>query len=136
MRISIPDDLYDALKARHGTATATEAALVRALEALAKLPRGRTLTLDADQLGALEPILGSGSVLDGADLVRKVRSLAEFTVGHITLDFSASDLNRLRQRAARRDVTLEAYVRCMLDRFKDDWMLIGEPVDLTPAEQT
>jgi hypothetical protein len=133
MRVSIPDDLYDQLKSLYHSASATEAALVRYVESLVCLPKGRTLTLDAAQLTELEAILGFGSVLDAPDLVAKVQHLAAFRVGPVTIAFDASDLSRLQQRASRRDLTIEAYVRLMLDRFKEEWMMIGEPVELEAA---
>lgn len=128
MKISIPDDLYDRITAVHGPKT--PAAILRALEALPLQEKGRTLILDAAQLADLDALLAGGSVLHGGDLLRKVHALAEFQVGEVRVDFDASDYSRLQQRATRLGLTIPEYLRLMLDRFKAEWMDIGEPVAL------
>lgn len=124
MKISIDDDLYDRIKAVHKGNT--DAAITRALSALPIQERGRTLVLDAAQLGRLEALLAGGNLLHGGDLIRKVEALASFEVGQIKVDFDTSDWDRLAQRATRIGLSVPDYLKLMLDRFKEEWMSIGE----------
>lgn len=124
MKISIDDDLYERIKAVHKGNT--DAAIQRALSVLPIQERGRTLVLDAEQLHRLEAILAGGSLTSGGDLIRKVEHLAHFEVGKVAVDFDASDWDRLAQRATRIGLSVPDYLKLMLDRFKEDWMSIGE----------
>lgn len=133
MRVSIPDHLYEQLLSLYKSPQAVDRALTSAGEVLALQPKGRTITLDSLQIAELEQVLGNGSLLHGPDLMRKVHALAAVQVHGAKLEFDASDLARLQQRAARRDLTTEQYLRVMLDRFKEEWSLIGEPVQLETA---
>src|SRR5678809_596049 len=133
MRVSIPDALYEQLLGLYKTSQSVDRALASAGEVLALQPKGRTITLDALQIAELEKVLGSGSLLHGPDLMHKVQALASVKVQGVAIAFDASDLARLQQRAARRDLTTEQYLRLMLDRFKEEWLLIGEPVELETA---
>ena len=125
MKISIDDALYDRITAVHKQHT--PAAITRALEMLPLMEKGRTLTLDAAQIATLESILGGGSLMGGGDLLRKVDNLAHYEVGGIKVDFDASDYGRLTQRATRLGLTVPKYLEMMLSRFKEEWMMIGEP---------
>lgn len=133
MRITIPDDLYDRIVHAHGKRA--EAAILRALDIVPLQEKGRTLTLDGPQLARLEALLAGGSVQSGGDLIRKVEALAHFEVGKVVVDFDATDWARLGQRATRLGLTIPAYLTLMLDRFKEDWMTIGEPVVLDPVQE-
>ena len=126
MKISIDDALYDRITAVHKQHTPQ--AITRALEMLPLLEKGRTLTLDSAQIATLEQILGGGSLMGGGDLLRKVDNLAHYEVGGIKVDFDASDYGRLTQRATRLGLSVPKYLEMMLDRFKEEWMMIGEPV--------
>ena len=125
MKISIDDDLYDRIKLVHKINT--DQAIRRACEALPLQEKGRTLLLDGPQLTRLESLLAGGSVQSGGDLIRKVEDLAHFEVGKVIVDFDASDWGRLAQRATRLGLPVQLYVHLMLDRFKEEWMSIGEP---------
>jgi len=125
MKISIADDLYDRISAVHKQNTPQM--ITRALETLPIMERGRTLVLDASQIARLESLLAGGSLQGGGDLCRKVEALAHFEVGDVKVDFDASDYNRLAQRATRIGLSIPEYLKLMLDRFKEDWMMIGEP---------
>ena len=125
MKISIDDALYDRITAVHKQRTMQM--IIRALETLPLMEAGRTLTLDAAQIATLEAILGGGSLMGGGDLLRKVDNLAHYEVGGIKVDFDASDYGRLTQRATRLGLSVPDYLKLMLDRFKEEWMMIGEP---------
>lgn len=133
MKISIDDDLYERIQAVHKQNT--PAAIARALATLPVQEKGRTLVLDAPQLHRLEDLLAGGSLQSGGDLIRKVESLASFEVGKILVDFDASDWDRLAQRAARIGLPVPEYLKLMLDRFKQEWMDIGEPQTLLDRAQ-
>lgn len=135
MKISIPDDLFDRITAVHGARR--DQAILKALETVPLLEKGRTLVLDGPQLARLEEILAGGSVTSGGDLIRKVESLAHFDVGQIRVEFDASDWGRLAQRATRVGIPVAMYLQLMLDRFREEWMSIGEPTltDSQPAPQ-
>ena len=125
MKITIDDDLHDRITAVHKQHTPQM--IIRALETLPLMEKGRTLTLDASQIHRLESMLGGGSLMGGGDLLRKVENLAAYEVGGIRVDFDASDYGRLTQRATRLGLSVPAYLAMMLDRFKEEWMMIGEP---------
>jgi hypothetical protein len=125
MKISIDDDLHDRITAVHKQHTPQM--ITRVLETLPLMERGRTLTLDAAQIGRLETLLAGGSLQGGGDLCRKVENLAHFEVGNVAVDFDATDYDRLAQRATRIGLSIPEYLKLMLDRFKEEWMMIGEP---------
>lgn len=131
MKISIADDLYDRITDVHKQQTPQM--ITRALEALPLLEKGRTLILDAAQIARLEQILAGGSLQGGGDLCRKVDALASLEVGPVKVDFDAADYGRLTQRATRLGLSVPQYLQMMLDRFKEEWMMIGEPT-LTEAQ--
>ncbi len=133
MRVSIPDALYERLLGTYKTSQAVDRAVTGASELLSLQQKGRTITLEADQIGELETLLASGSLLHGPDLLRKVHALADISVNTVQIELDATDLSRMKQRALRRDLTVEQYLRLMLDRFKDEWLMIGEPVELETA---
>jgi hypothetical protein len=133
MRVSIPDLLYERLLATYKTSQAVDRAVTAAAEGLSLQQKGRTLTLEADQIGALEQLLGSGSLLSTPDLMAKIHRLADLQVGEVRIPLDASDLTRMAQRAARRDLSVEAYLTLILDRFKEEWLMVGEPVALETA---
>jgi hypothetical protein len=136
MRVSIPDLLYERLLGIYKTPQAVDRAATSACELLSVQQKGRTLTLEADQIGELERLLGSGSLLSAPDLMSKVHALADLKVGTISLPLDASDLSRMQQRAARRDLSVDTYLTLMLARFKEDWLMIGEPRELETAAGT
>lgn len=125
MKISIDDDLYERIQAVHKGNTA--AVIQRALSTLPLQDKGRTLVLDGPQLHRLEQILAGGNLLHGGDLIRKVETLAHFEVGKVVVDFDTTDWDRLAQRATRIGLPVATYLEMMLDRFKEEWMSIGEP---------
>lgn len=125
MKISIDDDLYDRIKLAHKQNT--DAVIRRALDPLPLQEKGRTLVLDAAQITRLEAILAGGSLTSGGDLIRKVESLAHFEVGQVRVEFDESDWGRLAQRATRIGMPVGMYLQLMLDRFREEWMSIGEP---------
>lgn len=133
MKISIDDDLYDRIKLVHKHNT--DAAIRRACETLPVQEKGRTLLLDGLALARLEEILAGGSLTSSNDLLKKVEALAHFEVGGHRVEFDASDWGRLAQRATRLGLPVATYLDLMLDRFKDEWMSIGEPtlVDSQPV---
>lgn len=125
MKISIDDDLYERIKAVHKGNT--DAAIQRALTVLPIQDKGRTLVLDAPQLHRLETLLAGGSLTSGGDLIRKVEALASFEVGKVTVPLDATDWDRLAQRATRLGLSVARYVELMHERFREEWMTIGEP---------
>lgn len=84
-------------------------ALVR--DAAKVLPiSGRAVVLSGETLEALERILGGGSVLNGADLQKKVERLAGISFLHVRLPFTPNQLEALKEKAERNSLTVEELV--------------------------
>ncbi len=121
LRVAVHPDTVSALEARgeqqHCDAEIAAGKILR--DATGQWPLGgRAIVLTDQTLVALEGILGGGSVLHERDLLQKVQRLAGISFGHIRLDLTPGQLERLDARAQRegrtaRDVIAQAAPRIL-----------------------
>lgn len=90
--------------------------------ALSTLPAtGRFAVVNQQELQTLEDILGGGSVLNGADLLKKVERLAGISFGHVRLAFTPGQLEDLKRKADRQGKTVEQLVDQMAPRIHEQF---------------
>lgn len=84
------------------------------LAALTLLPEGggRVVVLTGEVLQTLENILGGGSLLNAADVQKKVERLAGVSFEHVRLPFTPNQLELLAEKAARNGLD----VRTLIER--------------------
>lgn len=99
--------------------TAASQVLATGLSALPA--HGRFAVISGTELQALEDILGGGSVLNGQDLLSKVKRLAGISYGHIRLGFTPGQLEDLEFKAKRQGKTVEQLVEQMAPRIADQF---------------
>lgn len=78
--------------------------------ALKTLPVGRALVVQGEILDRLEATLGGGSLLNEADLAKKVARLAGISFLHVRLPFTPNQLEELAEKAKRNSLTVEQLV--------------------------
>lgn len=87
---------------------------------------GRFLVVHGDQLDQLERILGGGSLLNQADLLKKVQRLAGISFLHIRLPFTPNQLEALKEKASRNSLTVEQLVERTAPRIYEQFFdLVG-----------
>lgn len=124
LRLTVDDATYARLDAR---ATATRRALTleatRLLQTAAQvLPlSGRAVVIAGEALDRLESMLGGGSVLDPADLVKKTERLAGISFLHCRLPFTPNQLEALAEKAARQGLTVEQLVERTAPRIYEQF---------------
>ena len=82
---------------------------------------GRTLIVDGPALETLERILGLGSLLNQADLVKKVERLAGISFLHVRLPFTPNQLEALTEKAARNSLTVDQLVERTAPRIYEQF---------------
>lgn len=128
MKVSIPDDLIDALEAANpnmrvvsATGVASQA-FQTVLKAVISIPLNKPyLILTSETLDRLQQVLGLGSIKDAESLVKAAEHLASLKIGDIALDFTVGEWAELKRRAEynQRSVHTEAelVVRSMHEQF-------------------
>lgn len=92
------------------------------LKASMKLPlRERAVVATGTELEQLETILGSGSLLNGPDLLKKVQRLAGISFLHVRLPFSPAQLEALQEKAARQGLTVDQLVERTAPRIYEQF---------------
>lgn len=106
--IQIPDDLYDLFSEQAekmgalGKSLSPEEIMGDRLTRFKDVePGDRVIVIDSKTRARLEQILGFGSLLDAADLLKKVQGLSDVQIGEIRLDFSSAQAARLKRWADR-----------------------------------
>lgn len=113
LRVELTEDTYDHLcEAAAVAAQPVELYVSRLLRQQEQLTRGlppntRFLLLYGSIIEKLEAILGGGSILNTADLLKKVERLAGISFLHIRLPFTPGQLEQLAEKAARNSLTVE-----------------------------
>jgi hypothetical protein len=114
--LNLPSPLLTLLEDRATlTGKSTEVVAAQLLQFIVQelrdLPPGtRLLSLSGPTIEALEQILGGGSLLNAADLQKKVERLAGISFLHCRLPFTPNQLEQLGERAARQGMTVEQLV--------------------------
>lgn len=118
--LTVDDTLYETyhqLAKEANGKISQEAAMVRRLKQFSDLPLdARVVTLAGASLSALESLLGSRSIIDGADLVSRVKSLAQLEVGSHRVDLSPAQLLVAKQRALKLGMNFDDYLADLLKR--------------------
>jgi cytosine/adenosine deaminase-related metal-dependent hydrolase len=116
--LSLRDDDYEQLQAQAKSAKRTvEAILADRVATLSGIsPQARTVILHGSVLTALESLLGSRSLEDGEDLLRRVRHLSGLEIGHHRVDLSPAQLLMAKQRADRLGLDFQTYLDEILHR--------------------
>lgn len=123
LRIRVTDETLEQLQAR---ADALRRELELTVSGLVKdavrLPiAGRVVILSGDHLERLESILGGGSLLNGADLQKKVERLAGISFLHVRLPFTPNQLEALKEKAERNSLTVEELVNRTAPRIYEQF---------------
>ena len=77
--------------------------------------------LHGEDLDTLETILGGGSILNAADLLKKVQRLAGISFLHLRLPFTPNQLELLTEKAARNSLTVEELVNRTAPRIYEQF---------------
>ena len=114
LRVAVADTTMDVLQEiARTTQRDPETVAARVLEGAARIlpQQGRYLVVDGADLDVLEQIFSGGSVLNSADLRRKVERLAGISFGHVRLEFSPGQLEEIAHRAERQGLSPEELIR-------------------------
>lgn len=118
--IDVDQETYNLLervadRSRVAIDVAAAAVLKKGVQVL-PVGRERMLVLSGPQLEAVESMLGGGSLLNGADAVKKVERLAGISFLHVRLPFTPSQLEQIADKAARNNQTVEELVERLAPR--------------------
>lgn len=113
LRLTVDEDTLQTLQScadaiRQPLETLAAARLKASLQLLP--PSGRVVVVHGDILQRLEEILGGGSILNQADLAKKVERLAGVSFLHCRLPFTPNQLEALAEKAARNSLTVQQLV--------------------------
>jgi hypothetical protein len=147
MRVTIPDDLADALQAKLTPAQTLDGEVTRLLTACSGVPAGsQVLVLDAHRLNELAALMGRPSLLSYTDLVATIERLGSLSFGALRLQFSPGQLEELQHRAAREGMPVEEYTARILRSWtsnffttapaRDQWGQVTQGDPPPPADET
>jgi hypothetical protein len=68
----------------------------------------------------IEATTGIGSTLTPTDLAAAIERLAAIAIGTVHVDFTPGQLEEIAHRATKRGRTVEAELRAVVDRIKDE----------------
>lgn len=124
LRVSVDSTTLQQLQAK-ADATRLDLELVaqrQLTDAARLLPLGtRVVVLSGATLEALESILGGGSLMHGADCLKKVERLAGISFLHLRLPFTPNQLEWLAEKAAREGTTVERMVERVAPRVYEQF---------------
>jgi hypothetical protein len=123
--IKLSDDLlvrYDAMAQEYKQPLDT--LLERQLARFADFPPTvRVVPLSGETLQRVETLLGGGQIRTAADLLARVKSYAQVTLGNVVIDFSPAQKAELVHRATKRglppDQVVKELVALLLDQMFD-----------------
>ncbi|KKN27914.1 hypothetical protein LCGC14_0859690 [marine sediment metagenome] len=128
--LQIPDGLYDvylshadALMGR-GRQASVQDLIVSQLDRFQKIaPMDRIVVVDSVSREGLEVLLPGGFLSSGADILGRVRELADLEIGGIRVEFTTRQWEQIKNYATRNRKTVEesarAIVRGMEEQFFD-----------------
>lgn len=129
LRVAVGEDLLTTLQAQADLLRKSpeQVATTKLREGLLQLPAvGRAVVVSGAALEQLEQILGGGSLLNGADLQKKVARLAGISFLHVRLPFSPSQLEQLVEKAARNSLTVDQLVERTAPRMYEQFFDLVE----------
>ena len=109
------------LAAAAGRPVGDQLALLVQLAADLRLGKERAVVIAGADLEKLEAMLGGGSVLHSADLVKKVDRLAAVSFRHVRLPFTPNQLEALAEKAKRQGLTVEQLVERTAPRMYEQF---------------
>lgn len=123
LRVVISDDTLQRLQAlSDDTRVDLEKLAAQWLERAVKtLPLGRAVVVQGEILDRLEATLGGGSLLNEADLAKKVARLAGISFLHVRLPFTPNQLEELAEKARRNSLTVEQLVNRTAPRIYEQF---------------
>jgi hypothetical protein len=84
------------------------------------------LTLTPFDQSAIEKVCGFGSTKSSTDLRYAVQKLASLKIGGIEVNFSPAQWDDLTRRAAKRNQTIDQYMKYTIDKYLQDlWTMIA-----------
>lgn len=112
MRITLADDVIDALQAQLKPGTSLEQEIERRLTASAHVPaRQPLIVLNTTEMDQLAERVGTGLPIRTAqDLFRAVDQLAEIRLGKSRLVFTPTQLRQVEERAQKAGVPLDQFI--------------------------
>lgn len=124
LRVAVQDPVYQNLQDRATVAGRSPEYIAAALLQLAsqQLPdAGKLVVVTGETLERLETILGGGSVLNQADLLKKVERLAGVSFLHVRLPFTPNQLEQLAQKAERQGLSVQQLVERTAPRIYEQF---------------
>ncbi len=82
-------------------------------------PTVRVVPLSGEALQGIEQILGGGQIRTAVDLVARVKSYAQITLGNVVIDCSPAQKAELVHRATKRGLPPDVLVKEMVDLLLD-----------------
>lgn len=127
MKVSLqfPDDVYDSFLSqaeelqRLGQSVSPEEVIVDRLVRFRHVsPSDRVVVIDPKTRNRLEVVLSGGSLMDAADLLKKVEALADVRIGEVRLEFTPPEIKQIKRWADRNGRTAESVLKEVVDRLK------------------
>lgn len=126
LSLQIPDDLYDVYAEAAGrlNGEATAAHMIAAqLDRFKHVdPVDRVLVVDSKSRDSLEHILSGGQLTDGANLLKKVQSLADIKIGSIKVSFTPGQLRMIKTFAARHGRSIQEMTESIVADIKREFL--------------
>jgi hypothetical protein len=112
MRLTIADEALTPLEPHVTPSRSMEQLVEQAVGRIGHVgPQARYVVLDEEALHLLETRLGCTSLSTAASVVKAVDVLADVKVENISLQFTPSQLQELKDRALREEQSVGEYVR-------------------------
>lgn len=111
MRITIPDDLAEALQALIPEKPLEEIVVFQLSRFASVNPKERIIVVRKDDRQALEKVLKNGSVSSAGELLAAVTKRANITIGGVDIEYTGAQLREIEKRARKNRITPEAMLR-------------------------
>jgi len=111
MRITIPDDLADALQALIPEKPLEEIVVFQLSRFASVNPTERIICIRKADRQALEKVLKNGSVSTAGELLAAVTRRANITIGGVAIEYTGAQLREIEKRARKNRVTPEVMLR-------------------------
>lgn len=119
MLVKIDDDVVAQYQSHPDTAKLPiEQVLTKRLAWLASVPlTARVIILSADDLGAIEALLGGGQIQRAADLVARVQAYSQVKLGTVVVPLTPAEKEELAYRAAKQGKPVADLMRDLIQQL-------------------